>query len=68
MIFEEIVEVLDRFFEIPTLVEDSFWYFDERALFVGDDGGASGNIIDEGHFSKGVSRIVVDVLFLPPFL
>lgn len=68
MVFEEIVEVFDRFFQVATLIKDIFRDLDEATLLVSDDRGTSRNIIDERNFSKGISRVVVYVFLFPPLL
>lgn len=47
MVFEEVVEILDRFLEVATLVEDLFGYFYQSAFLVGYDCGSSWHVVDE---------------------
>lgn len=68
MILKVGVEISDGCFEITTLIEDVFGYFDKGAFLVCDYRGTSGHVIYERYFTKRVSRIVVDLFRLFPFV
>lgn len=64
MVLEEVVEILYRLLQIAALVKHLLRYPDESAILVSYDSGSSRHIVDQRDFSKGISRIVVDALFL----
>lgn len=65
MIFEEGIEVLDRFLQVAALVEDSLGHLDETAFLVCDNSSPARHIVNERNFPEGVTGVVVYTLLFP---
>lgn len=62
VIREVIVESQDVFLQVPTIIEGLFCYREDTAFLIGNDSSPSGYIINKGYFSKGIARVIIDLL------